>query len=336
MTEYSVFGWLILPLALALLLALAWLLRRARAEAADVRATDLHVAVAPGPDRTGELRLLQLSDMHWGVSVFDLRRVVAAARDFDPHAILLTGDLVEARRDGTFDLEPLADFAAMAPTFYVYGNAEHRNEARYGPLRDEFSRLGLRRLHNSHEVLEANGWRVVFAGVDDALRGHPDYHRALGDLPQADLHVLLVHEPTEWENVLGRPIDLMLSGHTHGGQVRLPLIGPAYSHSVAERSVMSGLFRLPRDSRARPTAAGRRAGAGESEQISVEHSAGDPPLLYVTRGLGTVLFHRRLGCPPEIVRITVTRCLGAQASLPATPASRKTGRRAHQSRNPRQ
>ena len=306
----AMWGWFVWILAVALLLTFAWMLWRARREAADLRVTHLRIDLDEPPKGSRDLRLLQLSDLHWGMVLYDMDGVLRVAREFAPDAILLTGDLVEGGREGVFDLEPLAALARIAPAFYVYGNAEHRNEFWHGRLDGRFARVGLRRLDNEHELFEANRWRVVLAGVDDPRRGHPDFDAALRDVPAADLCILLAHAPTVWHKVVGRPVDLMLSGHTHAGQVRLPLIGPTYSHSMAERLVMSGLFRLPEAAGGQPVAIASHHEVVASGRAEARHRRGEPALLYVTRGLGTVLFQGRIGCPPEIVCITVTGAEG--------------------------
>ena len=114
------------------------------------------------------------------------------------------------------------------------------------------------------------------AGLDDVLRRRSDLRRALSGVPSDELTILLVHEPDFADSVRGRSVDLQLSGHSHGGQIRLPLIGPPYLPPLGKK-YPQGLRQL------------------------------DQLALYTNRGIGTIGVPARLNCPPEITLFTLRK-----------------------------
>ncbi len=146
-------------------------------------------------------------------------------------------------------------------------------------------------LINSHLSLERRGSRIWVAGIDDPVCGRPDPEMAIpGTLRTADEPVILMcHAPDYADDLLARPVgksvSLMLSGHTHGGQVRIPFAW-ALQLPPGGRKYIEGLFRL-----------------GSMQ-------------LYVNRGIGTVGVPFRFACPPEITSITM------RSSADPAPSSR--------------
>jgi predicted MPP superfamily phosphohydrolase len=112
--------------------------------------------------------------------------------------------------------------------------------------------------------------------VDDVLGGNADLPGTLRRVPREETVVLMVHEPDYADYVAGYPVDLQLSGHTHGGQVRFPFMRPLYLPALAKKYVQ-GLFKI-RDL-----------------------------TLYTNAGIGTVELPVRWNCPPEITFITVRK-----------------------------
>jgi uncharacterized protein len=144
----------------------------------------------------------------------------------------------------------------------------------------ELATHGVRMLVNEHIVVSREGKSICLAGVDNAAyRRRDDITATLGGIPDGVVIVLLSHAP----EVVMRPgcegVGLTLSGHTHGGQVVLPLVGPVHVTSEVGRRCASGLF---------------RCGDG---------------WLYISRGVGEIFPPLRLLCPPEITLITLRACV---------------------------
>ena len=133
---------------------------------------------------------------------------------------------------------------------------------------------GIPVLNNRAVALERQGKRLWISGVDDVLQGRPDLELALSGIPQDEPVILLAHEPDWADHVANYPVDLQLSGHSHGGQIRFPLIGAPFLPALAEKYPW-GLRRIGKLS------------------------------LYTNVGIGTVRIPARLGCPPEVSLITL-------------------------------
>ena len=129
-------------------------------------------------------------------------------------------------------------------------------------------------LVNQSVPIEKNGARFWLAGVDDVLVRTADINKTLHDIPSGEATVLMAHEPDYADRVARHPVDLQLSGHSHGGQVRLPFMRPLYLPDLAKKYIW-GLYKI-----------------GELT-------------LYTNAGLGTVEVPVRLNCPPEITLLTI-------------------------------
>lgn len=206
-------------LAVALL---AWGLRAARNPL--VRRSEVRLARLPRA--LDGLRVVQLSDVHIGETLDGafLQRIVEQVNRLEADLVVLTGDLVDGsvRRLGP-ELAPLGALRARHGVYSVTGNHEYYSGGAAWEV--ELSRLGLRVLHNEHAVLEVGAARLVVAGVTD-LQGAqfsaldaPDLGAALRGAPEDVPRLLLAHQPRFAKRVAGHRVDLMLSGHTHGGQI---------------------------------------------------------------------------------------------------------------------
>ncbi|QFZ21342.1 metallophosphoesterase [Saccharothrix syringae] len=189
-----------------------------------VRRTDVVLPrLAPAFDG---LTVAVLADTHYGA--IDRTRwsrdTVAAVNALGPDVVVHVGDIadgtVEQRRG---QAAPLGDVRA-AHRFYVSGNHEYISNAQ--AWLDHMAELGWTSLHNQHRVLERDGARLVFAGVDDVTGAHSgepghgaDLAAALAGTRPDDPVVLLAHQPSEVAKAAAAGVDLQLSGHTHGGQI---------------------------------------------------------------------------------------------------------------------
>jgi predicted MPP superfamily phosphohydrolase len=232
----------------------------------DVRLPDL-------PPPFDGLKLLLITDPHAGpfVSPRALQQALARLQQLQPDVILLGGDITSSRtRELTAHRDAFALLQAPLGVFAVLGNHDHYTD-RPGRVRHGLEELGIEVLHNRSVRLHRGGAKLSLAGVDDWLLGEPDLDAALAEVTAPT--ILLSHNPDLFFEAAGRGVALTLSGHTHGGQIRLP-----------------GFPVLVRQSRYRLDEG--RFRTGESELI-------------VSRGLGAVGLPWRAFCPPEGVLITL-------------------------------
>ncbi len=224
------------------------------------------------------LSLLLITDLHAGpfLSAGALRRALARASSTGPDLVVLGGDYATTHL-GELEphLEAIATLEAPLGVFAVLGNHDHYTESA-ARLRERIESTGVRVLHNDAVPIERDGARLLLAGIDDLHWGEPDLEAALSRAraldPEAPI-VLVSHNPDVFFEAAARGVSLVLSGHTHGGQVRVP-----------------GVPVLVRMSRYRLDDGRFRFGGAE---------------LVVSRGIGVSGLPLRLGCPPEVVRLTL-------------------------------
>ena len=252
------------------------------------------VAMAGLPAAFDGLRILLITDIHLGpfLRPAALERVFARLLAARPDLVLLGGDLLTARID-EFPPGAAAFRALRAPlgVFAVLGNHDHYTGGA-DRLRAMLGECGVAVLHNRAVVLERRAAgaagasaapgaaapdRLALAGIDDLHAGRPDLGAALGDVPAGLPIVLLSHNPDIVFEAARHGVGLVLSGHTHGGQVRIP-----------------GLPVFVRMSRYRLDEWCYNAGGAR---------------VVVSRGLGVTGLPVRLACPPEAVLITLRRAV---------------------------
>ncbi|MDZ4700883.1 MAG: metallophosphoesterase [Rhodothermales bacterium] len=249
------------------------------------------------PPALDGLTIAQLSDLHAG-SFFSERPMLEAAsltQALRPDLIVITGDYVN-RDDAEFDrIAPgLRLLKAELGVYGSLGNHDHYANVDAVAARVRASNVDL--LVNANRTFDINGARLNLIGTDNTgFNQHfADMPKALAGLappePGAQLSLLLAHDPTYWDAHIRQQypfIDLMLSGHTHGGQIGLELGPLRWSLARVAYSRWAGLY------------AEERA------------EAGDPQFLYVNRGLSTVGPPLRLGIRPEITLLTLRRTSAA-------------------------
>ena len=241
-----------------------------------------HTVAIPGLASTLDgYRIAQLSDIHFSKYVgpehltWALHQVQAA----DVDALVLTGDYVsdDARRAADL-VEPLVAFDR--PIFAVVGNHDYWTDL--AMVRRYLELAGAHVLTNTARQVAGGLW---LAGIDDWWSGNPSLPAALTDVPAHATTILLAHEPDFFDQVITQqaPIALQLSGHSHGGQIRLPMLqaDPAGQHSYAPI--------LPRFGCRYPI--GLRTIDGRA--------------VYTNRGLGVWPIPLRLNCRPEVTIFTL-------------------------------
>jgi hypothetical protein len=178
-----------------------------------VRYVDIPISGFPG-----EIKIVHISDAH-GRGIPEAGRLSRAIRAFGPDVIALTGDMIDER---TLDFGPalktVENLSAIAPTLFIPGNHEHANPEG-GRFISSVSRSGAVVLRNDAETV--NG--ISICGIDDMNFALDNVPKALSVNGRCD--ILLSHSPAISESIKGFGIPLVLVGHTHGGQVRLPIVG---------------------------------------------------------------------------------------------------------------
>lgn len=225
------------------------------------------------PSARNDLRIAHLSDLHTKCFGLKERRAVQLVAECQPHLIALTGDLTAWRNALPAAETLLQALCAIAPVFAVEGNAEVCNELTE-LLAATLHRLGGRWLRNEAVPFGDGVW---VAGTDDPHRYRADAKRALQDVPEDAFCLLLSHSPDIIVQPAANRADLILCGHTHGGQVRLPFIGTLYKRARY----------IPRQ-----LAWGR-------------HTLRNGAMLITTSGVGTTRLPVRFLCPPEVVCVVV-------------------------------
>jgi predicted MPP superfamily phosphohydrolase len=208
-----------------------------RVEPTWVEVNRLEIPVADLPAPFAGLRLVQLTDFHCGpfVSTVYLSEVIELTRLQEPDVIVLTGDYVHkgfkhiariAAHLGKLQA-PLGVYAVLGNHDFSVRNALgiRRYRHLHRAIADALAEKGIRVLQNENLPLERHGSRIYLSGVDDLWSRVCDLRRALDGLPLTSPRILLAHNPRTVEQINGQRCDLMLSGHTHGGQIDLPGLG---------------------------------------------------------------------------------------------------------------
>ena len=221
------------------------------------------------PRELDGFRVVQLSDIHHSpfTSREQIKRAVETANSLKPDIVALTGDYISKERAYAAPCaELLGALRSRHGVYAVLGNHDHWTDASL--ITDLFRAEGITVLVNQGMHFEKNGAAIWLAGVDDTMVGLEDLSLALAGSSDNEFKLLLAHNPIILRRAARAGVDLVLSGHTHGGQVSL---------------------RSERNAAGRPR---RRLLKGLARQGETQ--------IYITRGLGTVVLPVRFGCPPEV------------------------------------
>jgi len=197
------------------------------------------------------LKIVQLSDLHLHHISRAYRTAIDVIRRERPHLVVITGDLVDRPEETSACLEFLSELraAARVPVVVVPGNWDHRAFPTKQGIAAWHKRLqaetGIRVLANQNVVLHRHGDRMWLVGTDDPYFGHADLDASFKGVPDTAFALVLTHAPEAFEELAQRPAArLILAGHTHGGQVRLPFIGAVRVPSRYGTRFARGLFKL--------------------------------------------------------------------------------------------
>lgn len=246
----------------------------------ELSLTEQTIHLANLPDAFRGMRIAQISDIHYAdfTEAFFVRDVVQQVNRLRPDMVLMTGDFVSYMpMPISFARKHAPGCAAMlsgieCPLRYAsLGNHDYIIGPEYvaAPLREN----GIPVLMNKSVALERSGQRIWLAGLGSACTGDADLN-AIPRSENGEPVILMAHEPDILPDVAKHNVDLMLSGHTHGGQVRIPFL-PLFHLPEYGQKYIEGRF-----------------GMGRTQ-------------LYVNRGIGAIGVPFRFRCPPEITVFTL-------------------------------
>ena len=241
------------------------------------------------PSEFDGFRIVQISDLHNAEFGKDNRRLIKKIKKCEPDIIALTGDLIDSRNtDLDIAINFVKEATKIAPCYYVTGNHEGRIDD-YEAYEAELIALGVIVIDNESVVIEKGLSSIELHGLHDleSLKGEKYGYRERGVLEKLltenthnkdGFDVLLAHYPDFLDLYSKYEYDLVLSGHAHGGQFRLPFVGGLYAPLQGKLPKYdAGLF-----------------SSGNTQMI-------------VSRGLGNSVFPFRINNTPEVVLVTLTR-----------------------------
>jgi predicted MPP superfamily phosphohydrolase len=261
-----------------------WLLGLPGNESFRLRKVEWEAPVAGLPRGLDGLSILHVSDLHLS-RCFDPRyfeRVLDEAAADPVDLVAFTGDLVDDDEAAAWVAPLMARLKGRLGAFAVLGNHDFQHQPER--LRAELASAGFIDLEGAWAVVRANGARVAIGGTSTPW-GPP---LPLESRPEADFSILLSHAPDPFYWAARSGFDLMLSGHNHGGQIRLPLLGPVFMPSIYSRRFDRGFFTRGR------------------------------LVLHVSQGVAAK-HPIRIGCPPEISRLVLRSTAGVGRPHVARP-----------------
>src|SRR5690625_2109408 len=226
-------------------------------------------------------KIVQFSVSHIGFhySIDQLQKLVRTINCEQPNVVVFTGDLIDKPQSFTANsllMNTLSHLKATHGKYWIYGNHDHGGYGT-GAVKAIMEAANFTLLQNNHTLITQGNEQIAIAGIDDIILGKPNIEKALENIDPNMFTILLVHEPDFADIALAYPIDMHLSGHSHGGQVRFPVIGHLYTPNYAEKYIQG------------------------KYTFSNHHMS-----LYVNRGIGTTRLPFRFLCKPEISIFTLT------------------------------
>nr|WP_285850994.1 metallophosphoesterase [Sporosarcina aquimarina] len=221
------------------------------------------------------IRVVQFSDVHLGphYSLQQLKKLVERVNELEPDVIAFTGDLIDVPSafEGRSEISDiLGKLRSRYGKYAVWGNHDYGG----GGVRfyeNIMKESGFKLLENQNSVIELDsGQKVTIIGLDDAMLGHPDIEKAYTGVDDQGDKLLLLHDPDLVDHITIERFDLALAGHSHGGQVVVPLFGPLVTPPLAKKYT-KGMYQLAEDN-----------------------------YLYVNSGIGTTRITVRFWNPPEL------------------------------------
>lgn len=254
----------------------SWMLRLPGNTSLNLESHDWSLALPGLPEEMDGLSILHLTDLHFS-RAYDRRyfeAVFAAASELPSDLVCVTGDLIDDPACIEWIAPLLSGLPGPAGRFAILGNHDHHHDV--DDIAAAVADAGYAVLDGHVATIDVNGRRLAVGGTCAPWGpGIPD-----DAIPDADFALLMSHTPDMVYKSARQGWDLILCGHNHAGQVRLPVIGPILMPSVYSRRFEHGFFRVP------------------------------PSLMYVSQGVGCK-HPIRYGCHPEVSRFTLTRTQAA-------------------------
>ena len=244
----------------------------------SVEISRIEVKLRDLPPEFDGLTIAQLTDIHHGffTGLDYIHRCVEIVNSLQPDVIALTGDFTYG---GKKYVEPCAEvlrgLRARVGTYAVLGNHDYYVGA--SSMATALKNAGCTMLIDGLDRLESRGDKLWLAGTDDLYYGTTDPKQLQRDIPRDATRIVLSHNPDFIEEFAAKDqrVDLMISGHTHGGQIRFPVAGAPHIASAY----------------------------GQRYAIGLNHNG--TRQIYTSRGIGTVFLPTRVDCPPEIALFTL-------------------------------
>lgn len=254
--------------------------------------TEIEVKSERLPEKFAGYRIAHVTDLHNDEFRKENEKLLAVIEGTKPDMIAITGDLLDSRRT---DLKKAINFVQkavqIAPCYYVTGNHESRMKEEYTELEKEMRKAGVVVLRNDRQTLERDGVQIIVAGIDDPRfvlstdkvekmenKVGKTLDKVLEGVPKEQFTLLLSHRPELFELYSEKKLDVVLTGHVHGGQIRIPNIG--------------GII-------------------GPGQGLLPDYDAGlytkDSTKMVLSRGLGQSIIPFRLNNPPELVLVTLEK-----------------------------
>jgi hypothetical protein len=222
-----------------------------------------------------ELSIVHLSDLHLVKTGKREAKLLKAVNELNPDILVITGDFVNKREIVDVCTQLINKFRARYGKWGVWGNYDHSMLNLTDRRKLAASDIVI--LSNENQSIAVNQQNMWIIGLDDPVTGRDDLLQAIAGVPEDDFKILLSHSPAIIEEAHRYGIDLVLAGHTHGGQMYIPLISHLIVRLFGGKGYIAGLYR-------------------------VGHT-----YLYVTRGIGTSILPLRAFCPPEIALIKLEK-----------------------------
>ncbi len=250
-----------------------------------VGVTEYKIVSEKIPENFNGYTIVQISDLHNEEFGKDNVRLIEKIKATNPDIIVITGDLIDSYNTDIPKAEVfVTEVVKIAPTYYTTGNHEYRLYDDYLVFEETMKSLGVHVLHNEGDVVEIDGEVIQLLGLDANMNQNGRYYvpnnenvqvyEILNQLNDENIYsVLLSHRPELFDIYVNENIDLTLTGHTHGGQVRIPFLGGVIAPN------QNGLF--------------PKYDSGLFEE--------DGSTMIISRGLGNSSFPIRIFNQPEIV-----------------------------------
>jgi len=202
-------------------------------------------------------------------------------------AVFTLGDYIWRNSNPKHAIKVFENLPSRLGVFGILGNNEHKRRVDTQSVLQALKDGGIQMLVNESVVLEHQGTPFQLIGVDDPYKGRANLAEAIAQkvFVKKPYRILLSHSPQIATDASFPEVDLVFAGHTHGGQIRVPCVGPLLGHNRLEYQLSYGIY--------------------TPQKLARIFKYQTAPTLYVSKGIGTGFIHIRLFCRPEITTVTL-------------------------------